>query len=81
MPNRKRPITMRLAVTEEEKKHIEEKMKTLGTHNFGAYARKMLIDGYIKKVDYSVQRKLTYPSNLSVSCPLAKNMRKYKRAQ
>ena len=54
---------MRLAVTEEEKKLIEEKMKILGTHNFGAYARKMLIDGYIIKVDYSEQRKLAAEVN------------------
>ena len=46
-------LIMRLAVNEEEKKLIEEKMKILGTHNVGAYARKMLIDGYIIKVDYS----------------------------
>ena len=45
MPTRKRPIIMRLAVTEEEKNLIEEKMKILGTRDFGAYARKMLIDG------------------------------------
>ena len=63
MPNRKRPIIMRLAVTEEEKKLIEEKMKILGTRNFGAYARKMLIDGYIIKVDYSEQRKLAAEVN------------------
>ena len=31
MPNRKRPIIMRLAVTEDEKNLIEEKMKILGT--------------------------------------------------
>ena len=63
MPNRKRPIIMRLAVTENEKKLIEEKMKILGTRNFGAYARKMLIDGYIIKVDYSEQRKLAAEVN------------------
>ena len=63
MPNRKRPIVMRLAVTEAEKKMIEEKMKILGTSNFGAYARKMLIDGYIIKVDYSEQRKLAAEIN------------------
>ena len=63
MPNRKRPIIMRLAVTEDEKKLIEEKMKILGTRNFGAYARKMLIDGYIIKVDYSEQRKLAAEVN------------------
>ena len=33
-------------------------MRQLRTHNFGAYARKMLIDGYIIKVDYTEQRKL-----------------------
>ena len=63
MSNRKRPIIMRLAVTEDEKKLIEEKMKILGTRNFGAYARKMLIDGYIIKVDYSEQRKLAAEVN------------------
>ena len=31
---------------------VRHKMNQLGTRNFGAYARKMLIDGYIIKVDY-----------------------------
>ena len=52
MAKRTRPIIMRLAVTEYEKELIERKMGQLGTKNFGAYARKMLIDGYIIKVDY-----------------------------
>lgn len=30
----------------------------LGTHNMGAYLRKMAIDGYIIKVDYTEQKKL-----------------------
>ena len=54
MANRTRPIIMRLAVTEYEKELIEGKMQQLGTKNFGAYARKMLIDGYIIKVDYQM---------------------------
>ena len=58
MANRTRPIILRLAVTEQEKKLIEHKMKQLGTKNFGAYARKMLIDGYVIKVDYTEQKKL-----------------------
>lgn len=33
-------------------------MNQLGTRNFGAYARKMLIDGYIIKVDYTEQKEL-----------------------
>ena len=63
MAERKRVIQLKLWVDENEKNMIEEKMKILGTHNFGAYARKMLIDGYIIKVDYSVQRKLTAEIN------------------
>ena len=57
MEERKRAIQLKLWVNENEKKLIEEKMKILGTRNFGAYARKLLIDGYIIKVDYSEQRK------------------------
>ena len=37
---------------------VRHKMNQLGTRNFGAYARKMLIDGYIIKVDYTEQKKL-----------------------
>ena len=58
MANRTRPIIMRLAVTEYEKELIERKMQQLGTKNFGVYARKRLIDGYIIKVDYAQQKKL-----------------------
>ena len=45
-------------LTEEEKKLIESKMAQLGTCNMGAYLRKMAIDGYIIKVDYTEQKKL-----------------------
>ena len=37
---------------------IHQKMAQLGTRNFGAYARKMLLDGYIIKVDYTEQKSL-----------------------
>ena len=63
MANRTRPIIMRLAVTEYEKELIEGKMQQLGTKNFGAYARKMLIDGYIIVVDYTEQKKLAAEIN------------------
>jgi hypothetical protein len=46
-------------VTSDEKEIIHAKMQQLGTGNFGAYARKMLIDGYIIKKDYSEIKKLT----------------------
>lgn len=63
MVNRTRPIILRLAVSEAEKKMIEKKMEQIGTKNFGAYARKMLIDGYVIKVDYTEQKKLAAAVN------------------
>ena len=58
MPERTRPIRKEICLNEQELNLIRHKMKQLGTHNFGAYARKMLIDGYIIKVDYTEQKKL-----------------------
>ncbi|MDL2301901.1 MobC family plasmid mobilization relaxosome protein [Lachnospiraceae bacterium OttesenSCG-928-D06] len=51
MPNRKRNIQMKFYVTEEEKQMIEEKMNLLPTQRYGAYLRKMAIDGYIIYTD------------------------------
>ncbi|WP_195199077.1 plasmid mobilization protein [Faecalispora jeddahensis] len=51
MPNRKRNIQMKFYVTEDEKKLIEEKMKLLPTQRYGAYLRKMAVDGYIIYTD------------------------------
>ncbi len=58
MANRKRKFVLRVPVTPEERALIQQKMAQLGTKNFSAYARKMLIDGYIIKVDYTEQKKL-----------------------
>ena len=58
MPDRTRPIRKEICLNEQELKLIQHKMRQLGTHNFGAYARKLLIDGYIIKVDYTEQKKL-----------------------
>ena len=51
MANRKRNIQMKFWVTEEEKTLIEKKMKLLPTQRYGAYLRKMAIDGYIIYTD------------------------------
>ena len=53
MPDRTRPIRKEICLNEQELNLIQYKMRQLGTHNFGAYARKMLIDGYIVNVDTS----------------------------
>ena len=58
MPDRTRPIRKGICLNKQELNLIHHKMRQLGTHNFGAYARKMLIDGYIIKVDYTEQKKL-----------------------
>lgn len=59
MANRKRPIVLRCPVTEQERDLIQEKMKQIPTKNFAAYARKMLIDGYVIVVDYSELKAVT----------------------
>ena len=51
MANRKRNIQMKFWVTEEEKRLIDEKMAQLPTRRYGAYLRKMAIDGYIIQPD------------------------------
>ena len=74
MPDRTRPIRKEICLNEQELNLIQHKMRQLGTHNFGAYARKMLIDGYIIKVDYTEQKKLAAAvsraaSNINVGFP------------
>lgn len=51
MENRKRNVQIIIRVTEEERALIEEKMQQILTLNLSAYARKMLIDGYIITLD------------------------------
>ena len=58
MADRTRPVRKEICLNETELNLIRHKMRQLGTRNFGAYARKMLIDGYIIKVDYTEQKKL-----------------------
>ena len=58
MKNRTRPARIEFRVTEQERQLIRKKMDQLGTKNMGAYLRKMAIDGYIIKVDYTEQKKL-----------------------
>ena len=58
MPDRTRPIRKEICLNEQELNLIQHKMRQLGTHNFGAYTRKMLIDGCIIKVDDTEQKNL-----------------------
>ena len=58
MAKRKRDIQLKFRVTPQEREMIETKMAQFGTTNMAAYLRKMAIDGYIIKVDYTQQKKL-----------------------
>lgn len=51
MTNRTRKIVLRVPVTPEEQELIRQKMALLHTRNFSAYARKMMIDGYVVHID------------------------------
>ena len=53
MAKRVRKIPLMFYVSEDEKALIEVKMKMLETENMSAYLRKMALDGYIIKVDYT----------------------------
>ena len=59
MVSRKRNIQMKFWVTEEEKRLIDEKMAQLPTKRYGAYLRKMAIDGYIIQVDTTDIKEMT----------------------
>ena len=59
MANRTRSIVLRVPVTAEERALIEKKMQQMGTRCFSVYARKMLIDGYVVKIDYSDIKAMT----------------------
>ena len=59
MENRKRKFVLRVPVTPEERALIQQKMDQLGTKNFSAYSRKMLIDGYIVNIDTAPVRAQT----------------------
>ena len=63
MKNRKRNISKRVFYSQDEMDIIEDKMKKIGTTNFSAYCRKMTIDGYIIKQDYTDIKQLIFEIN------------------
>lgn len=60
---RERELLQRFFVNTEELQTIELKMQQLGTTNKSAYFRKMALDGYILKTDYSQLKELTQAIN------------------
>lgn len=50
-PERKRNKQLKIWISQEEQDMIRQKMAEFGTDNMGAFVRKMVIDGYIIKLD------------------------------
>ncbi|MFI3201163.1 MAG: plasmid mobilization relaxosome protein MobC [Eubacteriales bacterium] len=58
MEKQKRDTQLHFMVSKDEKEMILEKMSEVGTHNMGAYLRKMSIDGLIIHLDLTDVREL-----------------------
>ena len=56
---------MKFYVTEDEKRLIDEKMSQLPTRRYGAYLRKMAIDGYIIYTDTADIKAVRCPVSVS----------------
>ena len=61
--NRTRNVQLILRVTPEEHEFIKKKMALIHTDNFNAYARKILIYGYVIEVDLSKYHELANEVN------------------
>lgn len=58
MANRSRTVPVQIYLSREEAETLQAKMSAAGYSNFSAYARKMLLDGHVNKVDFSELRQL-----------------------
>ena len=61
MANRERTITLKVMVSEEEAELIKQNMTATGTNNFSLYARKLLLDGYIVRLDFAELKEVSAP--------------------
>ena len=57
--NRLRPKQIKFFVNDKEYDLIKKKMAQMGTDNMSAYIRKMVIDGYVVKLELPELRELT----------------------
>ena len=66
-PERKRSNQLKIWVSPEEQEMIRQKMAEFGTANMGAFVRKMVIDGYIIKLELpelrEIARHISYLDN------------------
>jgi len=57
---RRRPIRIVFRLDESEAALLEEKMQEAGIRNREAYIRRMVLDGYVLKLDFSDVRRLSW---------------------
>lgn len=55
-----REIQVKFRMTRQERELLEEKMALAGTVNMGAYLRKMVIDGYVLRLDLPELREMIF---------------------
>ena len=58
-PERRRSKQLKIWISQEEQDMIRQKMAEFGTDNMGAFVRKMVIDGYILKLDLPELREIS----------------------
>jgi len=58
--NRRRPIRVVFYLDESEQSLLEEKMSQANIRNREAYIRKMILDGYVLKLDFSDVRRMVW---------------------
>ena len=63
MANRARKIDKKVFFSEDEIRIVYKKMESAGISNFSAYCRKMTVDGYVIKQDFTDIKKLIYEIN------------------
>ena len=73
-PERKRNKQLKIWISQEEQDMIRQKMAEFGTDNMGAFVRKMVIDGYIVKLDLPELKEI-----IRLLCSIANNVNQIAR--
>lgn len=60
MAKRSRMVPMQVYLNDKEQAKLKEKMSEAGYSSFSAYARKMLLNGSVNKVDFSELKQLNH---------------------
>lgn len=63
MKKRKRNVLKKVFYSEEELEIVYKKMQEIGTDNYSAFCRKMTVDGYVIKQDFTDIKKLIFEIN------------------